>query len=250
MSETQENKFPWAGQPDEIGCNFAFGHLMRNLPGRLATDGRLHAESLMAASGAIAGLTAQVALLADPPKLEKAKGAGQLLDATMKDGRTFLYGDAINEMLYTNDIALARSRVWNCLVAGALSTGMSDHAIPDINEMFRHVTASLGTDREGFPSTPANHQPLMPVRDLLKLVAPVSFACLTGEIDPITDKNNFRAHEPSWVAITAQLAGNQLVAATQVLKPELCITIAMESAIYASKLRGDDALTPKPQVQA
>ena len=196
---------------------------------------------------AIAGLTAQISLFADHDRVHKASTAGQVLEAMTKDGRAFLYGDAINEMLFTNDIAVARSRVWNCLVAAALSVGMSRETIPDLNEMFRHVTASLGGEREGYPSTPADHQPLMSAHELLRLVTPVSFACLTGEIDPITKKNNFRAAEPSWVAITAQFAGNQLAAATQVLTPQLCITIAMESAIYASKLRGDPDLVPKPQ---
>ncbi len=250
MPDAPANSFPWAGQPDEIGCNFAFGHLMRNMSAPLVTDGRLHAETLISATGAIAGLAAQISLLADRDALDQARFSGQLLDATMKDGRTFLYGDALNTMLFTNDIALARSRVWNCLVAAALSKGMSQDAIPDINGLFRHVTASLGSEREGLPSTPADHQPLMPVRDLLKRVMPVAFACLTGEIDPITRKNGFRADEPSWVAITAQLAGAQLAGATQVLAPQTCITIAMESAIYASKLRGEDALTPRAQAQA
>jgi hypothetical protein len=244
----QENTFPWAGQPDEIGCNFAFGHLMRNLPGRLTTPGnRLHAETLLAAAGAVAGLAAQISLLADPVGLARAKADGQLLDAKFKDGRVFLYGDALNNMPFTNDVALARSRVWNCLVAGALAKGLDASAIPDVDAMFRHVTSSLGSEREGFPSTPAAHQPLMPARDLLKIVAPVSLACLTGEIDAITDKNNFRAFEPSWVAVTAQMAANQLMAATQALAPGLCITIAMESAIYASKLRGDDTRPLQPQ---
>ena len=250
MPDAPANSLPWAGRPDEIGCNFALGHLMRNLPASLAADGQLHAETLMAASGALAGLAAQISLLADAAALERARGEGQLLEATMKDGRAFLYGDALNNMLFTNDVLLARSRVWNCLVAAALSTGMGEDAIPDLNDMFRHVTASLGAGAEGFPSTPAEHQPLMSARELLRLVVPVSFACLTGEIDPITARNDFRADETSWVAVTSQFAGNQLAAATQVLAPDLCITIAMESAIYASKLRGDDDLRPRPRPQA
>jgi hypothetical protein len=28
------NTLPWAGQPDETACNYAFGLLLRNLPAR------------------------------------------------------------------------------------------------------------------------------------------------------------------------------------------------------------------------
>jgi len=233
------SNFPWAGQKDEIGCNFAFAHLVRNLPVRLTSDGRIHAETLMAAAGVVAGIAAQISLISDPAVLTKAKATGQLVDATFKDGRVMLYGDALNLMLYTNDVALARARVWNMLVAAALSTGMNRQAIPNMEALFQHVTRAMGSEREGFPSTPPNHQPLLSAHDLLKLVAPLAFECLTGEIDAITKKNGFRAFETSWVTVTAQAAANVLIDATQVLAPELCVTIGMESAIYASKIRGN-----------
>ena len=38
-----------------IGCNFAYADLANNLPRFLTIDGKLHAETLVAASGAIAG---------------------------------------------------------------------------------------------------------------------------------------------------------------------------------------------------
>ncbi len=239
QAQQPANTFPWAGQPDEIGCNFAFGHLVRALPHRLTDkDGRLHAETLLTAAGAFAGLCAQISMLADPEGLAKAKASGQLVDATLKDGRVLLFGDALNNMLFTNDVAFARSRIWNTLVAAALSKGMPESAIPDLDEMFRHVTASLGSDREGFPSTSLQNQPAFSAHKMLKLVGQVAFSCLTGEIDAITRKNNFSALETSWVAVTAQAAAAILLDATQVLAPEKCVTIAMEAAIYGSKLRG------------
>ena len=48
------NPFPWAGQADETACNYAFGSLIRNLPPRIALEGKLHAPTVMAAIGAVA----------------------------------------------------------------------------------------------------------------------------------------------------------------------------------------------------
>jgi hypothetical protein len=236
-----ESVFPWAGQPDEIGCNFALGHLIKNLPLRLATGGRLHADTLMAAAGAVAGLCAQISLLSDEAALAEGKASGNLAEATLTDGRKFLYGDALNAFLTTTDADLARSRVWNMLISAALSVGMPEEELPDLAAMFQHVTKVLGSDREGLPSTPEAHQPLMPVQKLLQIVAPLAFECLTGEIDPICKEKGFRANEPSWVAVTAQAAAGLLVKANEILHPGIAATIAMESAIYASKIRGNDA---------
>ena len=49
VSANSGNPFPWAGQPDETACNYAFGNLIRNLPPRIALEGKLHAPTVMAA---------------------------------------------------------------------------------------------------------------------------------------------------------------------------------------------------------
>ena len=63
------NRFPWSGTPAFAECNFAFGHLVQNLPRRLTVDGRVHAETYISAVGAIAGYAAQRTLFAETPPL-------------------------------------------------------------------------------------------------------------------------------------------------------------------------------------
>ncbi len=239
------NSFPWAGQPDETACNFAFGHLVRNLPARLSADGKLHAPTLMAAAGAVAGVCAQVSLLADPARMERARDEKRLQEVTLKDGRVFLYGDALNEMLYAvRDPGVARARVWNMMVSAALQKGLDRKDLPAIPDMFRHVSDSFGTMKEGRPSVADNAQPIMPVRDLLRLVGPVSFAALAGEVDPVSARTAGKCERTSWVAISAQAAANMLLNASRILPPKLALAIAMESAIYASKLRARTGARP------
>jgi hypothetical protein len=68
MRTEQLEEFPWKDDAKNfIGCNFAYGDLMNNLPRFLTVEGRIHAETFVAASGAIAGFAAQQTLLAQRP---------------------------------------------------------------------------------------------------------------------------------------------------------------------------------------
>jgi hypothetical protein len=246
------NSFPWAGQPDETACNYAFGHLVRSLPARVTLEGKLHAPTLMAAAGAIAGVCAQVSLLADVERIEKARAENRIQEIKFKaDNRLFLHGDALNEMLYSvRDPVVARSRVWNMMVSAALSKGLTREELPNVPAMFRHVADSYGTPKEGRPSVEERAQPVASVRDLLALTGPVAFAALAGEIDTTTANVAGRANRKSWVGISAQAAANMLLNASKVLPPAMCLTIAMESAIYASKMRANAPVEAPPEAQA
>ncbi len=70
-SETEKNgsgdggdgegpSFPWSGYPSSTACNLAAGDLANNLASHLTIDGRVHAETYVAASGTIAGFASQV----------------------------------------------------------------------------------------------------------------------------------------------------------------------------------------------
>src|SRR3954454_20544528 len=54
-----ENKFPWPSDEAYIACNLPAGNLANNLASWVMRDGRVHAETYVAASGAIAGYAAQ-----------------------------------------------------------------------------------------------------------------------------------------------------------------------------------------------
>jgi hypothetical protein len=246
------NPFPWAGQPDETACNYAFGLLLRNLPTRITLEGKIHAPTLMAAAGAVAGVCAQISLLADADKIQKARAEGRIQEIKLKaDNRRFLHGDALNEMLYSvRDPVLARSRVWNMMVSAALQRGLDRNAMPNVPNMFKHVSESYGTPREGRPSVEEKLQPVASVRDLLGLVGPVSFAALAGEIDPTITTSSGRANRKSWVAISAQAAANMLLNTSRILPPAAALTIAMESAIYASKMNANAPIEQPAEAQA
>jgi hypothetical protein len=59
-----EEKFPWDGDASSIACNLAAGNLANSLAAWMEHDGRIHAETYVAAAGAIAGYAAQRSLMA------------------------------------------------------------------------------------------------------------------------------------------------------------------------------------------
>jgi len=139
------------------------------------------------------------------------------------------------------------------MVTAAMQKGLDRSELPNVPAMFRHVNDSVGSVVEGLPSVAQNAQPVMPVRDLLKLVGPLTLEALAGDLPPALATNGqaIRANRKSWVGITAQVAGNLLMTTSRVMPPAMCLTIAMESAIYASKLSANvSQKAPEPAVQA
>ena len=50
-----EPELPWAGDQSGVACNLAAGNLANNLAAWVEHEGRAHAQTYVAASGAIAG---------------------------------------------------------------------------------------------------------------------------------------------------------------------------------------------------
>ena len=166
--------FPWKDAPDVIACNLAFGDLVNDLPRRLTVEGRVHAETLLASIGAVAGLNAS-----ELPKLEN---------------------------------------------------------------MFKHVSQTLGGELEGFPSL-SEHRPQAPARELLQQFWPLAVMCFNGELSGAVAKSG--AVRQRWRPIIAAYAANTFIRKVQsVLGPAAAIVIVMETAIYTSKL--DPAVIEKP----
>jgi hypothetical protein len=197
-------------------------------------DGRVHAETYVAASGAIAGYAAQRTLTNDgaaiPPDMQMA---------TTQSGDKYLFGEALNDMLWakagTKTEAEAGGRVWARAAGAAVSVGLPASRVPGFEDMFRHVSQSLGGPLEGRPSTGPDHQPSVPVRELLALVWPQAARLFAADFDDL-----HRRFGPVpvawWGAVAAYATARPIIDVKDVLEPSIALTILMESAIYASKL--------------
>src|SRR5262249_54093324 len=150
-----------------------------NLGTWVAHEGRLHAETYVAASGAIAGYAAQRTLMAQhgsalPPDIQVV---------TTSAGEQYLFGDPLNAMLLAKIAAEADGRVWPRAPGTAVLAGLPMSRLPSLDDMFGHVVGSLGGALEGRPSTGQNHQPMAPAHELLTLFWPLVARLLAADFD-------------------------------------------------------------------
>lgn len=224
-------RFPWTDTPEETACNLAFGQLHQALMRWLTVDGRIHAETMMAAIGALAGFAAQRTLLAHMATDTAIRREMRLV--TTASGTNYIFGEPLNQMFLTNDAAEGQRRLWPLAAGGALAAGLRVEELPELTGMFAHVSQSIGSDREGLPST--DKQPHMTPRDILQRTWPFAKSCLSGAL-PGMPAELGAPPIASWPAITAQIAARMIRDAATVLDPKTALTILMESAIFASKL--------------
>jgi hypothetical protein len=225
------NEFPWKGAQDATACNFAFGHLVQNLPRRVTIDGRIHAETYISAVGAIAGYAAQRTLFAESPPVMGVN----IHRVGVASGAQYWFGDALNYMLVPKTEADANRCVWGSAAGGAVGAGLQPPQLPKLDAMFQHVAATIGGANEGRSSVPAQHQAQLPARDLLKAVWPLAVMCFSGKF-PGASREFGAAPVTWWSAIAAQASSRPIRDVKNVLPPEIALTLLMESAIYCSKL--------------
>jgi hypothetical protein len=194
----------------------------------VAHEGRVHAETYVAASGAIAGYAAQ-------HSLKEQDSFAHLHVATTSSGEKYLFGDPLNDMLFAKTDVEAPGRVWPQAAGAAVSVGLSASRLPPLDDMFGHVSASLGGPLEGLPSTGPSHQPLAPVRKLLEFNWPHVARLLAGDFDDL-HRQFGPVPRQWWCAVAAFATSRPIIDVKDVLDPAIALRILMESAIYASKV--------------
>ncbi len=229
----QLSGWPWDGQPDYAACNFALGHLFYNLPARLTVDGRVHSETCLTAIGAIAGFAAQRALFARMAETKDPALTVQMKVVKTTAGDIFFVGEPLNRMLVPQQPG--ERGLWPLAAGEAVAAGVPMNELPPLGDMFAHVAATVGSDREGLPSVPAEHHPHMRTKDLLKAVWPLALMCFSGRL-PGAKREFGIASVKFWPAIAAHVAQSLMRKALPGLDPRIALTLVMESAIYASKL--------------
>jgi hypothetical protein len=224
---------PWRDAPDGLAANFALADLVNNLPGKLTIDGKIHAETLLGAIGAIAGYAALKAVLsAVPPEDLTPENGYHMVQTT--SGDLFLFGVPVDQALLPRSNGDA-DKLWPLAAGGAITAGLDPNSLPPLPPMFEHVAKMLGSPREGLPSVGATEF-VLPTRELLKTVWPFALMCFEGQISGQA-LNPPIAVSQRWRPIVAAIAASRMIGETaHVLSPLAGLTIVMESAIYASKL--------------
>lgn len=243
---------PWRDLPEGGGCNMAVAELIHNLPVFLQDkDGRTHAESVLAAAGAIAGYAAQVSFWA-----QRAEGLlpadEPVAEATTQDGRIFLFGDGINRMLAPSNAEESRWKLWSIAAGNAIASGVPRDQLPDLGAMFGVVASQIGGEEEGFPRFEDAHRPMASAGVLLIALWPRVKSILLQDGKALNTEPGRLGPVPHrlWYSVTAYAAGTLIAKTAAVTPPCTGLAIVMQTAIYGSKLGWqaiDPALPPQPR---
>lgn len=260
---TETVAYPWEGTDDEIAVNLAIGSLRDSLTQWLTTERGVHVETLLVSIGAIAGFAAQSAALArakardvplpagfakgmpDDDYYTQLREAGLLLIAAAKDsGQHFYFGDLINGYLVQQSTTVNHS-LFAILAAAAIETGVKPDDLPEMTEVVKHVSRTIGTPDFGVLQPQKGLSPHYTPREALERFWPdVKFIFERtdgqGSVPPAVGYN---AKPEYWPLITSLVARQFLFLAKDLVDPRIALALMMESAIVTSKI--DPKTVPK-----
>jgi hypothetical protein len=257
-AQTAAIKLPWQGTADEVAANIATGSLRESLLVWLKTERGVHAETLLASIGALAGFAAQTAALArvakqdiplppgaaaplSPDALgEHLRKSGLLVGASTKSGETFYFGDLINGYLVQQ--AVGEYPLWGFVAAAAIEGGAKAAELPDCSAMFRRAAQTAGTPEFGALQVVRQHQPQITPRQALDLFWPRAKSILTRTDGPGPAKGQ-SVPVRYWATIHGIVARQLIVMTKNTLDPRVGFALVMESAIMMSKV--DPATVPQ-----
>lgn len=197
---------------------FAAKEVSHHVLAVLKNERGVHAETAFAVLGALAGYACQAAVRAQ----HAATGGTTPLplnDALIADGRHFFFGDALNRPL-----AETKLSVWSLAAGAAQQAGCK--ALPDISEIFGHVSKNLGSPQFGVPRVPEQNRPGVTIDQTLKALWP--------KLQPLVQKVCL---DPMHWPIAYSLAIQELFQSTKgLLDPGIALSIVMETAIPSSKI--------------
>lgn len=178
----------------------------------------VHLESLLGLLGSLAGYACQVAVRLKAVN-DGMHEAARLVRVDGDDARVYWFGDAINAPLLQSDLS-----VWSLAAGGAQSAGLT--ALPDLEAILRHVSATVGTDAFGQPRGDAAARLPAPPEQIVRLFWP-------GLRPILRDTCKNPMHWPVALGIALQRAIEQGASA---LPPDAALRLVMECAIPMAKL--------------
>lgn len=245
---------PWP-RDEELVANCAIGHLRDNLQILVGRGGPVHAETLLAAIGAIAGFSALHFEWETMVKPGYAKLTKEITVVKGVDGLTYYVADLVLRHLVPQDRTMM---LWALVSAAAVDLGKSAESLPSVRELYRGVLATVGRPTFGTFSGETTHRPGLTVRQLLAIYwAPATkiFSWVDVPLGPqyasprsptaawlsriLGRKTAARMEKDSlklvyWPVVAAIVAQKLIYLTKDVLDPAIGVKIVMESALSAS----------------
>ncbi|MFT8418568.1 MAG: hypothetical protein ABF636_07020, partial [Acetobacter sp.] len=228
------NAVVWKDFPEAALLNLVTTEIVRNFPRPLQDDNRrVHAPTLFAALGSVCGFTTQASLSA---LMDAGTRPEQdMMAHTLAGGRTFLFGEQLNQFLMHGDPSVHNPGLWPCLSSPALQNGRTAQDFPDLNAQFASVSSRLGTAEEGVPDVAAAFRPLIATEDLREAMwvymEPIflqNYPDKPGPHGPLP--------KPLWSAAMNVAAGMLFATLLPAMDTRTAMEILLQSAIFGSKI--------------
>jgi hypothetical protein len=202
-----------------VGPEIGAKEILQRILSAMKDERGVHVDSVLCALGALAGYACQASVRAQAMIAGVDENALFVVVDT-QDGGQYYFGDALNKPL-----AESQYSVWGIAAAGAQMAGAS--TLIDLNDVFKHVSETVGSEAFGKPRYPQGHNAGDTPAGFLKALWPALFPtvklfCQTPD------------HWPILYAIAAQQA---IVMGKEAIAPELALQIVMESAVPMSKVK-------------
>jgi len=220
-------KFPW--EPDRvIEANLAIGNMRESLLNWLEVDGRIHTETMMLVTGALAGAASQNAVWERYVKSGEPIPQDGFVAVETQSGERFYFGNLLNYFLVPE--AGNDTSIWSFVGAGAVESGVPQAQLPDFRPIFEHKAATIGTPDFEILRVPEEHQPHLTPRTALE-----RFWLPTRSIFARKEPRGQVLAPAHWPVVLGIVAQQFIRMSTDVLDPRVSVRLVMESAIISSK---------------
>ena len=222
---------PWEPE-EETKANLAVDHLRQNLTEMLKGEKGVHAETLMAVIGAIAGQAVIHAIVEDQVKTGRLPKGAQLLEVRTADGKRYFFGDHLNGYLIPE--GRQPYPLWGVVSSAALAAGVPEAELPKVDAMFAHVAASVGTPEFGVLRPIEGHDTAWPPLECLMAFWPIARRLFLFTFPGVPDDRPLAVRH--WPMVAAIVAQHYVAMTKDVLDPRIAVLIFMESAVAMSKV--------------
>jgi hypothetical protein len=202
-----------------IGAKIGSKEVVQRLIGALKTENGVHIESLLSALGSLAGYACQESIRAEFVYIKGNPEIKVFSIAGGADGKNYYFGDMLNKPL-----AESQYSVWGLAAATAQHLGSKE--LINLNDIFAHVSGTVGGASFGIPRIPENHMPADPPSNYVKFIWP--------KLLPLVKE--YCAQPAEWPILYGLAIQEVLNMSKGVIDPTLALSIVMECAIPMSKV--------------
>jgi hypothetical protein len=205
------------------GLKIGGKELTQRLIKSLRDENGVHIETLLTVLGSLAGFSCQMSVREELAQSDKQVKAEPFMVVAGADGKNYYFGDALNRPL-----AESQWSIWALCAGAAQHMGCTE--LPDINDIFRHVSETVGGERFGVPRVAEAHQPNDLPINLVRTIWPNTLPFVAEFCDrPV-----------QWPVLLGIAIQQAMYLGKGIIDPGLAVSIVMESAVPMSKVDAAD----------